>query len=208
MKTLVIYIHLISACIAVGVLLMQDLALAKTRGKALSTQSIDELKRVTTIISVSLCALWFSGFVLVLMGYLENPQQYLLNQKLWGKFAVVTILTLNGYVLHRFSFPRVVSPRGICGLEQFEKTLVVVTGCTSTVSWLFSCYLGIARPWNFTVSFGFVMSVYLALLALACTLGCLAIHFFNNDKRLGFTRRDEQQMFSESISLSEPVSKT
>lgn len=208
MKTLVIYIHLISACIAMGVLLMQDLALAKTRGNALSMQGIDELKRATRVIAVSLGALWISGLVLVLMGYLENPQQYLLNQKLWAKFTVVIILTLNGIVLHRFSFPRVVSQSGISGLGHVEKNLVVLSGCISTVSWLFSCYLGIARPWNFTVSFGFVMFVYLGLLALACTLGCLAIYFFSNYKRLGFTRSEEQQMFSESISLSEPVSKT
>lgn len=208
MKTLVIYIHLISACIAVGVLLMQDLALAKTRGNALSAQGIDELKRTATIISGSLGALWISGLVLVLMGYLENPQQYLLNQKLWAKFSVVSILTLNGFVLHRFSFPRVVSQTGVAKLDHVEKTLVVLSGSTSTLSWLFSCYLGIARPWNFTVSFGFVMFVYLGLLAFACLLGCIAIHFFSSSKGFGFDRREEQQMFPESISLSKPVSKT
>jgi hypothetical protein len=36
MKTLIVFAHLLAACIAVGVLLMQDLALAYSRGKPLS----------------------------------------------------------------------------------------------------------------------------------------------------------------------------
>lgn len=212
MKTLIIYVHLISACIAVGILLMQDLALAKTRGNALSMQGVDELKRAANIISVSLAALWISGLVLVMMGYLENPQQYLLNQKLWAKFTVVIILTLNGFMLHRFSFPRVVSHSGISGLGHIEKTLVVLSGCTSTVSWLFACYLGIARPWNYTVEYSYIMFLYLGLLVLACVFGCSTIHFLGTQKRLGLnqnnSRYNDQQMRSDAIpTLTEQVSK-
>jgi hypothetical protein len=200
MKTLIIYVHLISACVAVGILLMQDLALAKTRGNALSMQGIEELKRAANIILVSLSALWISGLVLMLIGYLENPSEYLLNQKLWAKFTVVIILTINGFILHRFSFPRVVSHSGISGLGHIEKTLVVLSGCTSTVSWLFACYLGVARPWNYTVEYSYIMFLYLGLIALACLFGCSTIHFLGIQKRLGLNhnnrRHSEQQMRS------------
>jgi hypothetical protein len=178
----------------------------------LSDYGVNELKRAAKVISVSLSALWISGLVLVLIGYLENPQQYLLNQKLWAKFTVVIILTLNGFVLHRFSFPRVVSHSGISGLGHIEKTLVVLSGCTSTVSWLFACYLGIARPWNHTVEYSFVMFLYLGLLVLACLFGCSAIHFLSTEKRLGLNRNNsrnsEPQMLSGAIpTLTERVSK-
>ncbi len=207
MKTLIIYVHLIAACVAVGILLIQDLALAKTRGNVLSAQGINELKRAANIISIALVGLWISGLVLVLIGYLENPQQYLMNQKLWAKFTVVIILTLNGFILHHFSFPRVVSHRGILGLGFSEKTLVVLSGSTSTVSWLFACYLGIARPWNHTVEYGFVMSLYLSLLVVACAAGCSAIHYLSACKSFGFNRNNEQ-IRSESIpTLTERVSK-
>lgn len=204
MKTLIVYVHLIAACVAVGVLLIQDLALAKTRGHSLSQLAINELERAAKIISLSLIVLWISGLTLVLIGYLENPQEYLMNQKLWAKFTVVGILTLNGMALHHFSFPRVVSSRGILGLGNIEKTLVVFSGVISSISWLFACYLGIARPWNHTVEYSFVMFVYLGLLCPACILGCTVIHALQSDR----SRREEQQMLSESIPLTKRISKT
>lgn len=208
MKTLVIYVHLIAACVAIGILLIQDIALAKTRGNALSAQGVDELKRAAKIIFLALGGLWISGLILVLMGYIENPQQYLMNQKLWAKFTVVIVLTLNGFILHRFSFPRVISRRGISGLGRIEKTLVVLSGSTSTISWLFACYLGIARPWNHTVEYGFIMSVYLGLLALAGLLGCSAIYLLGASKTFGLDRNVDQQTASKSIpTLAERASK-
>lgn len=175
MNTLIVYVHLIAACVAVGILLMQDLMLAKTGGKPLSSNAVHELQRAARIILLALGVLWASGLTLVVTGYLNNPE-YLMNQKLWAKFAVVVVLTINGVVLHYFSFPRVVSRRGIIGLGFFEKTFVVLTGAVSTVSWLFACYLGIARPWNYTVDFNYVLFIYLSLLVPACVVGCAFIH--------------------------------
>lgn len=168
LKTLIVYAHLLAACVAVGILLMQDLALAKTKGKSLSAGMIKDLAKSANVMFLALIALWISGLSLVLLGYLENPQQYLMNEKLWAKFTVVSILTLNGIALHYFSFPRVTSSQGLLGSPSAEQIAVVLTGAVSSVSWLFSCYLGIARPWNYTVDYGFVMSVYGLLLVGAC----------------------------------------
>lgn len=163
-KTLIVYAHLLAACVAIGILLIQDLALAKSKGSPLSTTAIKDLTKSAEIMFVALVLLWLSGLTLVLLGYLENPQQYLMNEKLWAKFTVVSVLTLNGIALHYFSFPRVTSRRGLLGLPTFEQILVVLTGALSSVSWLFACYLGIARPWNYTVDFSFVMFIYSGLL--------------------------------------------
>lgn len=164
MKTLVVYAHLLAACVSIGILLMQDLALAKSRGKALSASAIKDLTKSAEIMFVALVVLWITGLALVLLGYLENPQQYLMNEKLWAKFTVVSVLTLNGIVLHYFSFPRVTSQRGLLGLPTVEQILVTITGAISSTSWLFACYLGIARPWNYTVDYNFVMFIYAGLL--------------------------------------------
>lgn len=209
MKTLIVYVHLIAACVAVGILLIQDLALAKTRGNALPAHAVSELKRAATIISLALIVLWISGLTLVLIGYLDNPQEYLMNQKLWAKFTVVGILTLNGIALHHFSFPRVASSRGILGLGNIEKTLVVFTGVVSSTSWLFACYLGIARPWNYTVDYSFVMSVYFILLAPACIVGLTFIHSFPPPrKRSVMEQHKEPPLLTDTIQLAKRISKT
>ena len=164
MKTLIVYSHLLAACVAIGILLIQDLALAKSKGSPLSAGAIKDLTKSAEIMFIALVVLWISGLALVLLGYLENPQQYLMNEKLWAKFTVVSVLTLNGVALHYFSFPRVTSRRGLLGLPTFEQVLVALTGALSSVSWLFACYLGIARPWNYTVDYSFVMFIYSGLL--------------------------------------------
>lgn len=208
MKTLIVYVHLIAACVAVGILLIQDLALAKTRGRALPSQAIDELQRAAKIISLALIVLWISGLMLVVIGYIDNPQEYLLNQKLWAKFTVVGILTLNGIALHHFSFPRVVSSRGILGLGNIEKTLVIFTGVVSSVSWLFACYLGIARPWNYTVDYSFVMVVYFFLIAPACIVGLTFIHSIPPTKGMGIHPHPEPPLLTDTIPLTKRISKT
>nr|ACY24858.1 conserved hypothetical protein [uncultured organism] len=164
MKTLIVYAHLLAACVSIGILLIQDLALAKSKGGPLSATAIKDLTKSAEIMFIALVVLWISGLSLVLLGYLENPQQYLMNPKLWAKFTVVSVLTLNGIALHYFSFPRVTSRRGLLGLPTFEQILVTLTGALSSVSWLFACYLGIARPWNYTVDYSFVMFIYSGLL--------------------------------------------
>lgn len=163
-KTLIVYAHLLAACVAIGILLIQDLALAKSKGSPLSATAIKDLTKSAEIMFIALILLWISGLTMVLLGYLENPQQYLMNPKLWAKFTVVSVLTLNGIVLHYFSFPRVTSRKGLLGLPTFEQILVVLTGALSSVSWLFACYLGIARNWNYTTDYSFVMFIYSGLL--------------------------------------------
>lgn len=172
MKTLIVYAHLLAACVAVGILLLQDLALAKTRGNPLSTDAIQELRKAADIVFIALVVLWVSGLTLVVMGYLENPQQYLMNEKLWAKFTVVSILTLNGLLLHYFSFPRVVSPTGLLGRSPLEQTLIAITGAVSSSSWLFACFLGIARPWNYSAPYSFVILVYAAIVLGAVIVAC------------------------------------
>lgn len=194
-KTLIVYAHLLAACVAVGILLIQDLALAKSRGSALSTTAIKDLTKSAEIMFIALVVLWISGLTLVLLGYLENPQQYLMNEKLWAKFTVVSVLTLNGIALHYFSFPRVTSRRGLLGLPTFEQILVALTGALSSVSWLFACYLGIARNWNYTVDYSFVMFIYSGLLVIAFIVAGEVLRAMRKAE-------PEQPMLNEQIQLN------
>lgn len=169
-KMLLVYGHLLAAGIAIGVLFMQDLALAKWRGRAMSQEAIQDLRTNANIITLALALLWVSGIVIVGIGYMENAA-YILNEKLWVKCVVVCILTLNGLFLHYYSFPRLASPQGFLGASWTEQFLVMVTGVVSLVSWLYACYLGIARPWNNTEPFSFVMGVYGVCLLIALVIG-------------------------------------
>ncbi len=176
MKTLLVYAHLLAACVSVGILLLQDLALAKTRGNPLPEKTVNDLRTAADIMFIALVILWITGLALVVLGYLENPAQYLMNEKLWAKFTVVSILTINGLFLHYFSFPRVISHSGLLGRSVLEQTLIATTGAISSTSWLFACFLGIARPWNYTADYNFVMMVYTALVMGAIVVAYKILH--------------------------------
>ena len=195
MKTLIVYAHLLAACVAIGILLIQDLALAKSKGSPLSATAIKDLTKSAEIMFIALILLWISGLSLVLIGYLDNPEQYLMNEKLWAKFTVVSVLTLNRIALHYFSFPRVTSRKGLLGLPTFEQILVTLTGALSSVSWLFACYLGIARPWNYTVDYNYIMFIYSGLLICAIIVAGEALRSM---------RRDDPPLLTEQASLNRP----
>lgn len=169
MKTFVIYIHLIATCIAVGTLLVKDIELLVLRGRPLFPREKGGLMHAANVIFLSLCALWISGLALVVFGVLENPD-YLANEKLWAKVTVVCLLTLNGFLLHFYSFPRVVSNQGVVGLPGAEQAVVMFSGAMSTSSWLFACFLGIARPLNFSVPYEQVMLGYSVFVLFALTV--------------------------------------
>ena len=171
MKTLVCFVHLLSACLAVGSVLLQDYALYRNLGKRLKKKDVIELTRAMQVISLSLIALWLSGIALVTLGYLAEPETYLTNQKLWAKVLVVAILTINGMALHRVVFPQLKAGTELLRLRASEFARAVFFGAISTVSWLFACYLGIARPWNYSLELFSILQVYGLIIAMALTGG-------------------------------------
>ena len=183
LKTLLVYIHLIAACLALGVLLIQDIALAKWRGGVMDADAIANLQRNSGLVTLALVVLWVSGLAIVVIGYLDNPA-YLQNQKLWGKYTVVSILTLNGLLLHYYSFNVLTSTRGFIGASRTAQLVVLVTAVVSLVSWLYSCYLGIARPWNNVAPYSYVMMVYSIVLTGALIIALGLWRELRNEHRL------------------------
>ncbi len=166
MKTLVIYAHLLAACVSIGTLLLQDLALWRSRYRVLAQDEINTLRNTANIVFIALVVLWATGSGLVTMGYFENPD-FFSNQKIWAKISVVIILSLNGVFLHFYSFPKIVGNKAILQLPSADQKWVGCSGALSTVSWLFACYLGIARTWNYSLDYSSIMLLYSGLVLFA-----------------------------------------
>lgn len=171
MKTLMIFAHLIFACLAIGTLIVQDYKLLMLREEEIKKSDLISIENTAKIMSLALGLLWLSGLALVLNGYLSAPEQYILNEKLWAKIIVVMVLTLNGVVLHFYCFKVLKEGTVLLMLPTFKTTILIMTGVTSTVSWLFAVYLGIARPWNYTKSLSDIMIIYGLLWFIPFLLG-------------------------------------
>lgn len=168
LKMAIAYVHLLATCMALGSIFIADWRLLRGREFALRPGALSRLATTQRLVNVSLAALWLTGAALIWIGYAQNPDTYLGNQKLWAKISVVAVLTLNGVFLHRFVFPTLQRGRSLSTLSNLRCTLLaMLLGGTSLASWLFAAWLGMARPWNNAVVYGDVMALYLALVGLA-----------------------------------------
>lgn len=169
LKTLLVYAHLLASCLALGRVLHADHQLWSWRTRQLATAQLEYLAETRRLVGLALGALWLSGLLLVLQGYLSEGPAYLLNQKLWAKVAVV-VLSLNGLVLHRVGFPRLLQAPFVA-LPFSSRSGLAMLGALSTSGWLFAAFLGVARQWNHALSCLQVMMVFATLLGLACVVG-------------------------------------
>jgi len=183
MKTLLVYGHLIAACIAIGAIFLQDLEIWSNRHKPLSKAGFEGLQQAQTIITWTLILLWITGIALVIQGYMLKPDVYLSNEKLWVKVVVVVTLTINGFLLHFYTLPKLQRNTVLIDLAGKDSVPLTLTGCVSAVSWLYACFLGIARPWNYTLEFSVILGVYVLALVVASIVGLSMMRMARNAVR-------------------------
>ena len=169
LKMLLVYVHLLATCIALGRVLLADHKLWSWRKEALDQAKQEYLEETRKIATLALLALWGSGLLLVLQGYLLEGAAYLLNQKLWAKAAVVALLTLNGGLLHRVGFPLLQKAPFVL-LPGSDRGRLALLGAFSMSGWLFAAFLGVARAWNHVMPCMHVMGVFTAFALAACTV--------------------------------------
>ena len=157
LKTLIVYIHLIATCAAIGTIVITDLRLAaKALGYRVVIPASERFE--TLMVTAALTLLYITGASMVYLGLQDNPA-YLDNPKLQGKLVLVALLTVNAVVLHRMVFPILGRSRPVSRWSRGDWTTVALSVSFSNSVWFFCAFLGIARVWNGTVSIGFVLTV-------------------------------------------------
>ncbi len=164
MQLLVLFVHLLATCTALGALIACDLRLL-SRLAEYPTRIAPPNAFVVRLVSGSLLVLYASGALLVWIGLGENPAY--LNPKLQGKLLLVGLLTANAVVLHRLTFPRLSRRRPLLPLCLHDALVVAAPVALSHCLWLYCAFLGIARPWNQGVTMSEVLLVGALLFALS-----------------------------------------
>ena len=132
-----LYGHLLFCAVALTMVLREDWRIAT------GNFCRQELKDTARIIALLLAMLWFSGLIVIYLDTGFDWQVLSQKSKLLLKLVSVVILTINGYVLHRISFPVLT---GASPLTVGETTLLATTGSLSTSHWLMAAFIGLARP--------------------------------------------------------------
>lgn len=170
LKTSLVFAHFFASAVALAAILRADFFILTRYGSALNAKSCARIHGVKHVVGPALLVLWLTGLSICLHGYLHAPA-YLTNQKLWMKVMVVATLTLNGWFLHRHAF-RHIRP-GVCLAELAPRTRqgLIAMASLSSGSWLFACFLGIARALNNKPNLAELAGVYLLMLGLVFAAG-------------------------------------
>ena len=133
---LLVFGHLLAASMALGAIVATDLRL-------LSKLSQDKVRIappnpfVARIVMLALLLLYVTGGAIVIQGLGERAD-YLDNPKLQAKIALVVVLTLNAFVLHYVTFPRLARGRRVPRWNVVDWIVVAVPVATSNFLWMFS----------------------------------------------------------------------
>jgi len=169
---ILVFLHLLAAAMALGAIVATDLRL-------LAKLSQDRVRIappnafVARIVMLALGLLYLTGAGIVWQELQVRPD-YLDNPKLQAKLLMVVLLTLNAFVLHRITFPRLSRGRRVARWHAADWVAVAVPVALSNFLWMFVAFLGIARPWNYTMPLRDILEIAAGLYVVA-QLGVVAI---------------------------------
>ncbi len=209
--TVLVLGHILALALGLGAALLADwVVLRKLVSGIVSQKAAGQLIDLSHAVCAGLVLIWVTGALLVAGNALDAPAS-IMNQKLWAKLAIVTVLTLNALLLHGIVLPRVTSR---VGKPLFERMLdwfpmvSILLGAVSATSWTFAAFLGVARELNGDANLTPILASYLVALLLswvaAVMLSCLVRHC---GTRLKFRNGNHHVMADMSVSMrwSRPV---
>jgi hypothetical protein len=152
-KTPFVLLHLAGLILGAGGALLLDLFVAwrlLDRGR-LTAEELRICRAGSRAVAAGLALLWVSGLAFLAIYALTAPN-LLENPKLWAKVAVVSILTANGFALHRLLFARM--PADSVWTPPRERS-VLCAGlvAVSVASWLTATIFGAVKELNGVVPF-------------------------------------------------------
>jgi len=179
----IVYLHLIACCVAIGLVLTNDVAMIKNLFKhEQDTQDDGHLAHLPRIVSLALIALWITGLGIIGLDVSTQGMAYLMNPKLQAKVAIVALLTFNGFILHNTVLPGLQKAGSLLRLGFKARTLAIFTGVVSGVSWFSAALLGVGRPLNWKYSLTEILGG-LPIVILFGFVGMMVIVAFAMSKR-------------------------
>ena len=154
-----------------GAVLADFLILFQAVLRPVRQQTIELAHGLARIVFAGLGLLWISGAALVYIRFSADPH-FIMNEKLWAKVIIVSILTINGIAVHRIALNHLARRSGAKLFDTgrpIEMAGLTLVAALSSVSWFVPFVLGVATELNFKVKVLEVLGVYAAtVLATWC----------------------------------------
>ena len=173
LKTGLLIVHLVGLAIGLGAATLLDLLIIRyfTRDR-IAPEHYRMVDFASKLVTIGLVLLWLSGLGFFYHYYVTDPVA-LTNQKIWAKVTIVSLLTLNGFYVHRAVLPVIRENVGyplFYGVSWGRQLAMLTAGAVSATSWYVPLAIGAMRELNFTVSAMDILAAYGAILLLAVFL--------------------------------------
>jgi hypothetical protein len=170
-------LHVAALCVGFGAAILCDwIVLQRCVFRPVNFRTIELVHLLANATAIGLTLLWITGIVLTAIKLGANPQT-LGNEKLLGKIVIVTLLTLNGALIHMVILPMLPKTNGrrlFDGLSPWRRLVSTFSAAVSTASWCTAIVLGIAPELNFKVGIVDVLMLYVAAICV-CWIGIMAM---------------------------------
>lgn len=176
LRTVLVTLHVVGLILGMGAAFFLDLMMIRHLYR-------DPVEQVTVgilefggrIVTAGFAILCLSGVAILALywgitpGKLENP-------KIWAKVMVVSLLMLNGMLIHDILMPKVsrnvgmplLAHRSFAGAFPF-----LAAGALSATGWAFTFTLGMVREFNFAFHGQVFLAAFLLALGVAISAACL-----------------------------------
>lgn len=156
-RSVLIFLHLASL-IAAGIsIAFGDYALLRHR-----PVNRELMLKASRAVAWSLLALWVTGLSVIALDMSTTSLVLAKAPKLQAKLTVVVILSLNGFLLHRYTLHALGGARTP---TQADVRLAAILGAVSAASWAYAVFLGVARAWTPILGYNGFMALYALALA-------------------------------------------
>lgn len=155
--------HVLSVVLGMGSALVTDILSFKYGfDKKLSRFEVNTIRFLSHVVTLGLIAILCTGALV----FLSDPARYMASVKFLTKMSIVSILTINGIVLHQYVFKHLGDPNVVTSRRsRTVRRVGFACGAISVVSWISALGLGVLL--HIPISYGTAISIYAVVVTLA-----------------------------------------
>lgn len=153
-------LHVFVVILAMGGALVSDMLFSFfSKNKNLNTTEISTLSILRTMVFYALIVIVISGFIL----FLADMDRYMNSAKFLAKMSILAILIVNGYILNKIVWPRVIRQGFFTNIkDRYMRMLAFTCGAVSVISWISVLILAVLN--RLTMSYSLIMLLYLGVI--------------------------------------------
>ncbi len=167
LKPYFLFLHAIGFIVGLGSAIVADTLFFRfLKDLRISKEEEYILSYVGRLVIIGLIVLLISGIGI----FLSDPVKYLASSKFLTKMAIVVVIAINGFLLHRYLAPRLTLiewDKGAHAKNRRARKMAAALGAVSSTSWFSALLLGYLR----SIPFTFGQAFWCYILLLLCAIG-------------------------------------